>query len=178
MGAVDAWLNDHNQQLNHMLTYIAQIEAKNNRMEVTARNQLKLLDAVDSLLAALTLSKNTRATLEQPDLASGSGLARATKVQLLSLCHTVRSHRVCVCVCVSCRRRMRWQSCWSDRRISTSGSKACVRCANVVPSVASCATRLPVKQAYVIVVFVCFILGRVVLLLFKIFSDKKLETNW
>lgn len=59
VNVVDTWLNDHNAQLNHMLTYIAQIEAKNNRMEISSRNQLRLLEELESLQNVLALPKST-----------------------------------------------------------------------------------------------------------------------
>jgi hypothetical protein len=76
---IDTWLNDHNQQLNNMLTYIAQIESKNNRMEETSRNQMLLLAEFDMLLDRLAFAKAHSDALEKPDFASKAGLTAAIK---------------------------------------------------------------------------------------------------
>jgi hypothetical protein len=76
---IDTWLNDHNQQLNNMLTYIAQIESKNNRMEETSRNQMLLLAEFDVLLDRLQFADAHSRALEKPDFGSKSGLTQAIK---------------------------------------------------------------------------------------------------
>jgi hypothetical protein len=76
---VDAWLNDHNAQLNHMLTYIAQIEAKNNRMEISSRNQMRLLDELEALRSVLALPAPIVRALESADLNTPDGVGKASK---------------------------------------------------------------------------------------------------
>jgi hypothetical protein len=76
---IDKWLNDHNQQLNNMLTYIAQIESKNNRMEETSRNQLRLLAELDALIDRLRFPEALSKALERPDFGNKSGLTQAIK---------------------------------------------------------------------------------------------------